>query len=194
MRDVTYWQAWSLWLDGKPTTDLRMWGEPMLVWGRVGKVLQFLGALTVIVDIIGPDRLRRFGQDLRSETGVVRRILAVLLVLRSTLGQLVLGAGVLALILLVVVGPFLPDRPWIWDIFDDPTLLIIALAPFLVVLAPYVLTMVVLGVAELGVWSLDRLLLQPLARALSSRPVDLWAKIAGFALVITGTKFDLLAT
>ncbi|WIX85439.1 hypothetical protein [Amycolatopsis sp. DG1A-15b] len=36
----------------------------MLVWGRVGKGLQFAGGLTVVLDLIGPERLRAFGKRL----------------------------------------------------------------------------------------------------------------------------------
>ena len=45
-----------------------MWGWPLLAWGRLGKVLQFLAGLTVVLDLVGPDRLRAFGGRLRGQS------------------------------------------------------------------------------------------------------------------------------
>jgi hypothetical protein len=33
----------------------------MIWWGRAGKIAAFLGGLTVVLDVIGPDRIREFG-------------------------------------------------------------------------------------------------------------------------------------
>ncbi len=35
----------------------------ILWWGRIGKVMAFLGGLTLILDLIGPERLRRLGRN-----------------------------------------------------------------------------------------------------------------------------------
>ncbi|MEO3861354.1 hypothetical protein ABGB08_41250 [Acrocarpospora sp. B8E8] len=48
----------------------------MLWWGRIGKLAQFIGALTVVLDLIGPDRLRAWGLTLhaRSDSTIMQRL------------------------------------------------------------------------------------------------------------------------
>ncbi|MCA1604302.1 MAG: hypothetical protein LC775_02190 [Acidobacteria bacterium] len=41
-----------------------MWGWPLVAWGRLGKVFQFVAGLSVVLDLIGPDPLRAFGRRL----------------------------------------------------------------------------------------------------------------------------------
>ena len=54
----------------------------MTWWGRAGKIFQFLGGLAVILDLVGPDRLRAWGAQLRETNTAslerVRKILPVL--------------------------------------------------------------------------------------------------------------------
>lgn len=56
--------AWNLWRHGQPTTDVRLWHHTILFWGRVGKGAEFISALAILVEIIGPARLRHFGMSL----------------------------------------------------------------------------------------------------------------------------------
>lgn len=58
MQSVGYWEAWSLWWSGTKLEDFAMWGLPMLWWARIGKCLQFAGTAIVILDLVGPERLR----------------------------------------------------------------------------------------------------------------------------------------
>lgn len=59
------WDAWRVWLDGRPTADFQLFGVRVLWWARFGKIGEFVGALTVVLDIIGPTRLREWGRSLR---------------------------------------------------------------------------------------------------------------------------------
>ncbi|WNV90302.1 hypothetical protein [Umezawaea sp. Da 62-37] len=56
------WDLWHHWLSGKKVDEGHLWGLSILAWGRIGKGLQFLAGLTVILDLIGPERLRLFGR------------------------------------------------------------------------------------------------------------------------------------
>jgi hypothetical protein len=90
MHDVDLLEAWRLWGSGQPTADLVLWGLPILWWGRIGKLAQFAGALTVVLDLIGPARLRAWGRalhpgaaddrlrDALARTGRVAQLLAEL--------------------------------------------------------------------------------------------------------------------
>jgi hypothetical protein len=53
--------VWTAWSSGHPTTTITFCGLPMLWWGRVGKLLQFVAGLTVVFDLFGPERLRAVG-------------------------------------------------------------------------------------------------------------------------------------
>ncbi|MGC4868649.1 hypothetical protein ACLQ3B_24795 [Micromonospora sp. DT53] len=94
--------AWAAWWSGDSTMDMRLGWWPMLIWSRIGKVLQLLAGLAVILDLIDLDRLRRFavkldrrGRDLshlapieryRATVYGVREELADCLVHTKTLG------------------------------------------------------------------------------------------------------------
>ncbi|MEV0381718.1 hypothetical protein [Nonomuraea sp. NPDC050643] len=55
---------WALWLAGKQVDALPLfWDVPVLIWGRIGKVLQFAAGLAVIIDLLDPDRLRATGRE-----------------------------------------------------------------------------------------------------------------------------------
>ncbi|MGH8876005.1 MAG: hypothetical protein ACRD0P_01465 [Stackebrandtia sp.] len=49
------------WSGGEATSNLTAWGIPMLSWGRLGKIAQFLAGLVVILDLLDPDKLRSKG-------------------------------------------------------------------------------------------------------------------------------------
>jgi len=59
----TLYEAWRDWSAGVPVR-FEMFGLSLLWWGRIGKLLEFFAALTIIADIIGPVKLRAFGDAL----------------------------------------------------------------------------------------------------------------------------------
>ena len=63
MHSVGYLDAWAHWAAGDSTLrNADLWGLPVLWWGRIGKVAAFLAGMTLIMDIIGPERLRKFSE------------------------------------------------------------------------------------------------------------------------------------
>lgn len=66
MNEISIVQAWALWLTGHLSPHLTLWGVSIFWWGRLGKMMQFVGAVTIIADIIGPEKIRRFGTALQS--------------------------------------------------------------------------------------------------------------------------------
>ena len=66
MQTVSFWQAWGLWFDGQSVAGYRLWGVPVLWWGRIGKLGQFTGGLVAIIDIIGVTRISAWGERLRA--------------------------------------------------------------------------------------------------------------------------------
>ncbi|MFI6712853.1 hypothetical protein ACIBF7_40895 [Nonomuraea sp. NPDC050478] len=67
MVDLSLPDAWNLWLSGRSISDMTLWGIPTIWWGRGGKVLSFLAAATVILDIIGPETLKAYAQRAREK-------------------------------------------------------------------------------------------------------------------------------
>jgi hypothetical protein len=57
--------VWRHWLAGEPTSGLVLWTLPVLWWGRIGKMLEFTAVAAVVLDLVGPDRLRTWGRQLR---------------------------------------------------------------------------------------------------------------------------------
>ncbi|ETK31651.1 hypothetical protein [Microbispora sp. ATCC PTA-5024] len=62
MTNLGLLDAWSLWLDGQSTIGHTLYGIPMIWVGRAGKILAFISAFAVLVDIVGPDRISRYGR------------------------------------------------------------------------------------------------------------------------------------
>src|SRR5687767_9320326 len=61
-RHQELFEVLSVWFSGKPTSASIVLGVPMLWWGRFGKLLQFAAASVVLLDLIGPERLRAVGE------------------------------------------------------------------------------------------------------------------------------------
>ncbi|WP_214317563.1 hypothetical protein [Nonomuraea sediminis] len=57
MADISLIDAWGLWLDGKSTLGYSLFGIPMVWIGRAGKIVSFLSALAVVLEIVGVERL-----------------------------------------------------------------------------------------------------------------------------------------
>ncbi|MGV9304841.1 hypothetical protein ACWDLG_15830 [Nonomuraea sp. NPDC003727] len=55
----------ATWFDGHSTTSMVVWGWPMLVWGRVGKVMLYFAALSIVLDLLDPEKLRDRGGGLK---------------------------------------------------------------------------------------------------------------------------------
>lgn len=64
--DVGLLDAWRHWFLGESLDPLYLWGISIFWWGRIGKVLEFAAGLTIVAEIIGPERLRRFGRSMRT--------------------------------------------------------------------------------------------------------------------------------
>ena len=59
------WDLWSRWLSGQSVSNASLWGTSVLWWGRWGKILIFAAGLTVVLDLIGPERLKAFGEHMK---------------------------------------------------------------------------------------------------------------------------------
>lgn len=63
--DISYFEAWGMWLNGRSTLGNNLFGMPMIWWARGGKIAAFVSGFTVVLDILGPDKLREFADRVR---------------------------------------------------------------------------------------------------------------------------------
>jgi hypothetical protein len=64
MNEVGLVEAWGKWASGELAEEALLWGMSILWWGRIGKLTGFAAALAIIAEIIGPERLRAFGDSM----------------------------------------------------------------------------------------------------------------------------------
>jgi hypothetical protein len=56
--------VWRLWWDQQLNPSCQLWSLSITAWGRVGKLLGAAGFMAVIVEIIGPKKLKEWGERL----------------------------------------------------------------------------------------------------------------------------------
>lgn len=64
MGTIDIFVAWQLWFSGMLEPHFLLWGVPLFWWGRIGKLVEFASAGTIIADILGPERIRVYGSSL----------------------------------------------------------------------------------------------------------------------------------
>ncbi|WP_143168800.1 hypothetical protein [Amycolatopsis australiensis] len=61
MHWISYWEAWQVWWSGKKLDDSTVFMQLSTVtWARIGKLLEFAGGLTVLLDLAGQDRIQQY--------------------------------------------------------------------------------------------------------------------------------------
>ena len=57
-QEVGYFEAWNLWWNSAEIKNHYLYGLEILWWGRIGKVVQLLSAVSILAEIIGHEKLR----------------------------------------------------------------------------------------------------------------------------------------
>jgi hypothetical protein len=71
----------TAWVLDQPASSISLLGLPVFWWGRIGKCAQFLAGLAVVLDLIGPEKLRECGLQL--QVGNSARIRRAQLILKN---------------------------------------------------------------------------------------------------------------
>ena len=58
---IDLFQAWKLWAENVDIHDETLWFLTIRSWGRAGIIMQFLATGTLVLEILGPERVRSFG-------------------------------------------------------------------------------------------------------------------------------------
>jgi hypothetical protein len=154
-----------------------MWGLRILWWGRIGKVLEFLGGALVIVDLIGPERFRILALRVRVRQRRLASLDASIFRFKIAAYGLsaILAAGWVYVMVAIVEGWIIGHNP---DIFA-------LLVPFALVIITVAISLLILAADDLLLW---------FARFLAlGRHVNLW-KWLSLVLVVIGFHFNLLAS
>ncbi|MGI5171270.1 hypothetical protein ACQEU3_43655 [Spirillospora sp. CA-253888] len=176
MQHINLFEALALWFDGKSTLGYRMgvticghqMDLSMLTWGRVGKILAAISGFVVIIEIVGEDRINRFGEYLNSDEGRPLRIAITVIIVAAFVFPFAYG--------ILTIVPGLKDS-------------IEKLLPYLTLLGAVAMT----GLASI----ISRILTRPvewIGQLLAKENVQKWALIAGLACFALGFQLDLLAT
>ncbi|MEW1838520.1 hypothetical protein AB0392_11250 [Nonomuraea angiospora] len=177
MADISYLEAWRMWLDGQSTLGHELFGVPMIWLGRAGKVAAFISGLTILVDIAGADHLRAVADRLTAWREGITFVAAV------TLGVWVLSWGMHSLPAYPIVDV---DVPFVGDAINGVGY-VIGLAIFIAVV----------GTMALQLGSGMAVAVQKLVTAAAvmlEHPRAVQIRLVALLLLLVGFHFDLLAS
>jgi hypothetical protein len=212
--EITFSEAWKLWLSDNLSADAVLWGISIFWWERIGKVMQFLGATTIVADIIGPEKIRKFGTSLQRTNSpktpiqFLKRCFAwYIVIFRQTIMkdytkdstnkksknrffQLNILNYFICFLLTVFTVVVAELHIFNWFFLIEAIFifgcLLVSIAPLLTVLAIIVIT--VLGLA------INSIFIKPLAYLLEHPSLDRLLKIASLLLLLLGFFLELLGS
>ena len=102
MADISYFEAWQMWMNGRSTLGNDLFGVPMIWLGRSGKIAAFVGGLAVVLDLVGTERLRYGPMILR--TVAVTFVGAIVAVVLTYVGIILayIGSGSVFIVLILI--------------------------------------------------------------------------------------------
>ena len=212
--EITFSETWKLWLSDNLPADAILWGISIFWWERIGKVMQFLGATTIVADIIGSEKIRQFGTSLQSTNSpktliqFLKRCFAwYVTIFRQTIMkdytkdsgdreskprffQLNLLNYFVCFLLTVFTVVVAELHIWNWFFLIEAVFifgcLLVSIAPLFTVLT--LVTIALLGLA------VNSILLQPLAHLLELPSLDRLLKIVSLIFLLLGFFLELLGS
>jgi len=214
LEGMSLFLAWEQWATKPLPADGVVLGLKVFVWSRIGKVMQFLGAATILLEIIGPARVREFGasianastlkrlQRFRQKPGLLCRAWWMLVVgdgderqiARHTLNELNAERPLALLYLLWPVLYLL----WGWERF--PILLQLVHIVGGTLLLYLILAKIAEPIAVLLALLLNTLLsatgaaTNAVAWTMEHPRLEKWVRVGAFFALVVGFHFDLLAS
>ena len=212
--EITFSETWKLWLSDNLPADAILWGISIFWWERIGKVMQFLGATTIVADIIGPEKIRQFGTSLQSTNSpktliqFLKRCFAwYVTIFRQTIMkdytkdsgdreskprffQLNLLNYFVCFLLTVFTVVVAELHIWNWFFLIEAVFIFGCL---LVSIAPLFTVLTLVTIALLGL-TVNSILLQPLAHLLELPSLDRLLKIVSLIFLLLGFFLELLGS
>lgn len=213
MDEVSIVEAWALWLAGNLPPNAMLWGISIFWWGRFGKMMQLIGGITIIADIIGPERIRGFGASLQSTITSIVLIQYLkdcfewyVVIFRQTLmkeyddettstessrpRQLDILNYLISLFLTIFLVLSINPQQAGWVVLIEAAVIFACL---LVSISPIVTVLVIVVLILLGLL-INSIFVKPLAWTLENPSLDRLTKIASLFLLLIGFHFELLAS
>jgi hypothetical protein len=187
--EISALHALALWQAGEIPRDLTLWGHHLFFWERLGKMLEFVGALAIVVDLLGADRLGQIADELRAWTSDPEIRPTSFLSRPRVVAGGVAAIAVLATVALLTgsqkIDPVLP--------FTDirlPAALAVAITILGLACSAYVL----LALYFVLFSRLTAPIASYVAGLLQRRHADKWLKIISLPLLTLGFFLDLLGS
>jgi hypothetical protein len=221
---MNLFEAWHQWAHGQLAPTTILWGHQLFWWARAGKVAQAMGGLTIVAEIIGPERLRKFGNSLHGRVTVAKSVTYLkdcYQWIRATFIYLTVHDQpdrekaadeeserhtFLYYAYYILVGPFSLFVAFIATIlilfrFGSVWWRWLVFGPllFLAILLCSALSLPLLlglGLAFFVILgtTLDLVLIEPLAWIIDRPRLDYWLKVFALLLLLVGFHFDFLAS
>jgi hypothetical protein len=209
--ELSLLDAWRAWASGSLGPKCQLFGVQLLFWGRVGKLLQFFAALTIVAEILGAQRLRAFGKSLHRFLSVddlrhatqhsIKWVLALMRVLTGPRvedeGEFLRSSRLsrfmffVAALLFVVVTMRFAQYCGSWMIGVVIAIVFMTIGGFL--FTPIVAFLILGPLAVFG-GVFDMLVIEPIAWLLERDALDRWVKVTALVLLLIGFHFDMLAS
>ena len=196
--------------------DPQIIGFPLIWWGRGGKTLEFISATVIVLDLIGPARLHRWGHKFH-RARLYKRLTArwrrLGRILRASVREKLTGGNLGCVIFLgAILTASVPLNlmfyhwwtagkhssfwkwyfivGWIIDAIPSIAILLFLILPPVVIAASYLLTTIAFLVAG----ALNAILFRPFALILENPFLEWNAKFLAFTALFIGFFFDILAS
>jgi hypothetical protein len=207
---VDYLEAWSLWWSDNLPRDAVLFGIKVLWWGRIGILLELIGSMTIIAELVGATRLREFGQSLRGAItieGLKQSVIAAGKLIRDSFVAFFFWFGTrgteatkrmfesphrwIYLVITLAMGTLLfattrGNAAPTWAL----VLGFVSCISVSAILAPLVVALLVTAIAMLGL--VAEPIIEGLAYLIEHPGLDRSLKVAGLVLIAAGIHFALL--
>jgi hypothetical protein len=186
--EITTLQALSLWWQhGEIPKGFVVWGQYVMFWDRLGKVLEIVGALAVAVDVMGAERLATIAAELRHwsrdpETRPLAFVLRPRVILTGVVAISILAAVAL------LTGPQKVDPVLPFTHIHLPVNLSVAVSSLGLALVAYVLLALYFVLFETVIPPIA----DCIARFLQRKHADKWLRLISLPLLSLGFLLDLL--
>ena len=215
--DVSYAEAWNLWWDGSLAGGDVLLGVSIRDWGRMGKIVQLMSALTIVAEIVGPARLRALGVSMH---GVVRQsnvrdalVSAWKIIVELVAGMIPFKARkqnvdsmleqyphvrqlfrwAIAIAFVAGVAAFLIAQLSVGDFVAGHIISAFTAGCVAALIIALLFPFVLFAAGSIG-WIIDVCMIEPVAWILERKSIGTLFKVGSVVMLLVGFHFDLLAS
>jgi len=206
MHDISFTEAYNIWVSGNSLNGYAIWGISIIWLGRIGKILSFFSATTIIAEILGPDQIRQFGNSLHNVSdfrALIIKSFRSLIWLGIVLKRLFIrgsdskpdGSEIKTVIWLYTFSLF-PCIAFFLFLISNGVGILASLffAATIGLLLSVIATFLFFSLGSLLLALIDFLFIKPLAWILERKSLDKIVKILSLFLLLLGAFLDMLSS